>query len=74
MYRALVALGNMLYAAKQFNTPLSAEEAARAKSALENVGKISFIPKPGQSAAGLGAEERKVVDVVKEVKEVLATL
>jgi len=61
----------MLYAAKQFNTPLPVEETAQARSALEGVEKLSFAPKPGQSAADLTTEKRKVSNVAKEI---LATL
>ena len=57
----------MLYAAKQFNTPLSAEEVALARSTLEGAEKIPFAPKPGQSAVDLAAEKRKIVNVAKEI-------
>jgi len=71
VYRALVALGNMVYATKQFNTPLLAEEVAQTKLTLEGVGKMSFTPRPGQSAADLAAEKRKVVNVTKEIAAML---
>lgn len=67
VYRALVALGNMLYAAKQFGTILPAGEIARTRSILEDVGNISFSPKPGQSAMDLAAEKRKILNVAKEI-------
>jgi len=71
VFRALVALGNMVYATKQFNTPLLAEEVAQTKLTLEGVGKMSFAPKPGQSAADLVAEKRKIVNVTKEISAML---
>jgi hypothetical protein len=61
----------MLYAAKQFNTPLPVETIVQAKSALEGVEKLSFAPKSGQSAADLATEKRKILNVAKEI---LATL
>jgi hypothetical protein len=67
----LVALGNILYAAKQFDTPLPAEEAAQARSALEDVESIPFAPRPGQSAADLAAEKRKILNVTKEILSAL---
>lgn len=67
----MVALGNMIYATKQFNTPLLAEEVAQTKLTLEGVGKMSFAPKPGQSATDLAAEKRKVVNVTKEISAML---
>jgi len=57
----------MFYAAKQFNAPLPVEEAARARSVLEGIGEVSFAPKPGQSAADLAAEKRKIANVAKEI-------
>jgi len=67
VYRALVAVGNILYSAKKFNSPLLAEEVSRAKSTLAGVEKLSFTPKPGQPALDLAAEKRKIANVVKEV-------
>jgi len=57
----------MLYAAKQFNTPLPAEETAQARSALEGVEKLTFVPRSGQSATDSATEKRKVLNVAKEV-------
>jgi len=57
----------MFYAAKQFNVPLPVEEAAQARSVLEGIGGVSFAPKPGQSAADLAAEKRKIANVAKEI-------
>ena len=57
----------MLYAAKKFNTPLPVEEATQARSALEGAEKLSFSPRPGQSAADLAAEKRKIANVAKEI-------
>jgi len=67
MYRALVALGNILYAARQFNTPLPAEDVARARSTLEGIEKLSLPPRSGQSAVDLAAEQRKIANVAKEI-------
>lgn len=63
----MVALGNTLYAAKESNTPLSAEELTQAKSTLEGVEKTSFTPKSGQSATDLAAEKQKIVNLAKEI-------
>lgn len=57
----------MIYATKQFNTPLLAEEIAQTKSTLEAAGKMSFAPRPGQSAVDLATEKRKVVNLTKEI-------
>jgi phospholipase A-2-activating protein len=67
VYRSLVALGNTLYAAKEYKTPLSAEELTQAKSTLEGVEKTTFTPKSGQSAADLAAEKRKIVSLANEI-------
>ena len=69
VYRTLVALGNLLYAAKQFNTLLSTEEIAQARSALEGVEKMPFTPKAGQSATDQAAEKRKILNLAKEICE-----
>lgn len=61
----------MFYAAKQFNNPLPVEEIARARSALEGVEKLSFVPRSGQSTTDSVAEKQKVLNVAKEI---LATL
>jgi len=61
----------MVYASKQFNTPLSAEEVAQTKSTLEGAGKMTFAPRPGQSAVELAAEKRKVVNLTKEIADML---
>lgn len=67
IYRALVALGNMLYAAKRFNTSLPPEEVAQARSTLEGAENIPFTPKAGQSAADSAAQKRKVIALAKEI-------
>ena len=61
----------MVYATKQFNTPLQAEEVVQTKLTLEGVAKMSFAPKHGQSAADLAAEKRKVVSVAGEISAML---
>ena len=67
VYRALVALGNILYAAKKFNDPLSAEEAARVGPTIENVEKLTFASKSGQAAVDLAAEKRRIGNVAREI-------
>lgn len=57
----------MLYAAKQFNTSLSAEELAQVRLVLEGVEKVIFTPKSGQSAADPAVEKRKIANVAKEI-------
>jgi len=71
VYRALVALGNILYAAKQFNNPLPAEEVVQVKSTLEGVEKMAFAPKAGQSAPDQATEKRKILNVAKEILNTL---
>lgn len=70
VYRALVALGNMIYAARQFNNLLPAEE-AQARSTLEGVENMSFTPKVGQSASELATDKRKIASLVKEILNTL---
>jgi len=67
VYRALIALGNMIYATKQFNTPFQTDELAQAKLTLEIVRRMPFAQKPGQSAAESAAEKKKVAVVTKEI-------
>ena len=61
----------MLYAAKQFNNPLPAEEVAQARSTLEGVEKMPLSPKAGQSALDWAAEKRKIVNVAEEISSTL---
>lgn len=61
----------MLYASKQFDTPFQAEEVVQVRSALEGAEKLSFTPKPGQSAADTAAEKRKIANVTREILAVL---
>ena len=61
----------MIYAIKKFGAKLSAEEVRQVKSTLGGIEKIPFTPKPGQSAADLAAEKRKIVNVIKEISTIL---
>jgi len=57
----------MVYATKQFNTPLTMEEVTQAKWTLEFAGRMPFSAKPGQSAAESAAEKKKVALVTAEI-------
>lgn len=61
----------MVYATKQFNTPLQKDEVVQAKLTLENVRRMSFAQKAGQSAADSAAEKRKVAIVTEEISAML---
>lgn len=71
VYRALIALGNMLYAAKQFDNPLTAEEVVKLRSTVEGVEKISFAPKAGQPGPDPATEKQKILNVAKEILSTL---
>jgi len=69
-YRATIALGNVAYAARQFNQPLSTEEIVKVRDTIEFVQKSSYT-KPGQSAADAAVDKARSTSVGKEILSML---
>ena len=69
-YRATIALGNVAYAARKFNRPLSTEEMAKVRATVEFVQKSSYT-KAGQSATDAAVDKARSTSVGKEILSML---
>lgn len=65
-YRGMIALGNVLYAAKKWNQPLNADDVAKVRATVAFVETTSYI-KPGQSQSDAAVEKARATSVGREI-------
>jgi hypothetical protein len=70
IYRAMIALGNVICAARQSSRPLSEEEIVKVRATVESVEKSSYA-KQGQSAADAAVDKARTTSVGKEILSIL---